>query len=314
MDKLDIRICRELLRTDVTPGIRRPIRGVAHRLGVDENTVRSRMEKLNGSGFQKGWLVAVNPNLVSEQGARLWLDVPPKSNKAKAIAEISLLQGVAQISDYFGNSLGVLLFYEDEESLDKTKELISRISNSENTTSARVIFPNCSVTLTSKDWMIIRCLQRNPWKSYTDIAKELALNSATIRRRLARMNVARVLYVVADVNPKAVEGNLLANLAVFYDNPESRQEVNQRIMEHLDDQIAFSDLNDTGHGFFGVMVTNISRIQEILGWVKRQHGLESARLDILQDLTMFSALYESQVKKGLKGITKISSVVNRQIT
>ncbi len=125
MDKLDVRIMRELLRADATPpNIRRSFRAIARRLRVDENTVRNRIEKLQRSGFLKGWLIGVNPNLLGEKVARLWFDVQPQSDKANTIRKISLVQGIESIMDYFGASLSAMLCYEDEQILNKNIELI----------------------------------------------------------------------------------------------------------------------------------------------------------------------------------------------
>jgi DNA-binding Lrp family transcriptional regulator len=304
---------RELLRADATPpNIRRSFRAIAHRLRVDENTIRNRVEKLRKSGFLKGWLLGVNPNLLGERVARLWFDVQPQSDKANTIRKISLVQGVELILDYFGASLSAMLCYEDEQILNKSIELIARIANSDNIMWAKVPFPTPTLTLTPKDWMIIGSLQKDPWKPFVDIARELDLSSITIKRRLAKMNQSGAFYLMVDIDPKAVEGNLLGHLVVFYDVPDSRYRVNEKISEYLGDQIAFADTDDTEHGFFALMITNISKIQEILGWVKQQQGVKSARFDVLQDIITFPSMHESRIQKGLRMSKSITFETNKQ--
>jgi DNA-binding Lrp family transcriptional regulator len=210
-----------------------------------------------------------------------------------------LIQGIGLILDYFGASLSLLLYYEDEMILKKSLELIARIADAINMRWANVPFPPCDITLAPKDWMIIRSLQKNPWKPFADTAKELELSSITIKRRMARMNGAGALYLMVDINPKAVEGSLLAHLVVFYDVPDARAKVNRIVTKYLGDQMAFADLDDTEHGFFALMVSNISKIQEILDWVNRQDGVKNARLDILQDMVTFPWVHESHLQRGL---------------
>jgi len=304
---------RELLRVDTAPpNIRRSYRAIAHELKVDENTVRNRIEKLQRSGFLKGWLIGVNPNLLGEKVARLWLDVQPQSDKAEVIRKVSLIQGIEVIFDYFGASLSVMLCYEDEQVLNKSIELITRIANSNNIMWAKVPFPRPKLALTPADWTIIRSLQKDPWKPFAKIARELDLSSITIRRRLAKMNQTGAFYLMVDIDPKAVEGNLLGHLVVFYDISDSRFRVYEKISDYLGDQIAFADTDDTEHGFFALMITNISKIQEILGWVKLQQGVKTARFDVLQDIITFPSMQESRVQKGLLTSTNVSAAIGKR--
>ena len=126
------------------------------------------------------------------------------------------------------------------------------------------------------------------------------------------MNGQGALYMLVDLEPRAVEGNLLGHLVVFYDTPGSRYEINERISEYLGDQVAFADLDDSEHGFFALMISNISKIQEILGWVKQQRGVKSARFDILQGMTTFPLVHESHIRKGLRASTGILSPISRE--
>lgn len=301
LDRLDVRILGELLGGDAaSPSIRRPFRAMADRLGVDENTVRNRIERLRRSGFLKGWWVAVNPSLVGMKVAQVWLDVPSVSTKATALQKISLVGGVGLILDYFGTALSLLLFYEEEPALRTSLELISRIADSAGVDWAEVPFPKSEAILTPRDWKIVLSLQKNPWKPFADVAHELGVSSVTVKRRLARMNRSKALYLLADLDPKAAEGSLLAHLHVFYDAPGSKSAVTQSISGELGDEVAFAELDDASHGFYALMLTHISRVREILTWVEGQEGVKRARLDVLQDMITFPAMHESLVRKGLR--------------
>ena len=87
-------------------------------------------------------------------------------------------------------------------------------------------------------------------ESFHEIARELNPSSITIKRRLAKMNQSGAFYPMVDIDPKAVEGGMLGHLVVFYDLPDSRHRVNERISQYLGDQIAFADTYDAAHGFF----------------------------------------------------------------
>lgn len=305
LDRLDVRILGELLGGDAaSPSIRKPFRAMAERLGVDENTVRNRIEKLRRSGFLKGWWVAVNPSLLGVKVAQVWLDVRSVSEKAAAVEKISLVGGVGLILDYFGPALSLLLFYEEEQTLRTNLELISRIADSTQMDWADVPFPKTDVVLTPRDWKIVLSLQKDPWKPFADVADELGVSGVTVKRRLERMNRSKALYLLADLDPKAAEGSLLAHLNVFYDAPGSRFSVTRRISGEFGDEVAFAELDDASHGFYALMLTNISRVREILTWLEHQEGVKRARLDVLQDMITFPQMHESLVRRGLRTSTQ----------
>ena len=304
MDTLDVRIVGHLLGVEGgAPGIRRSFRSIARDLDVDENTVRNRLSQLRRSGFLKGWLVTVNPTLVGEQVVQVWLDVPPGADKDRAIRDLTLVEGVGLILDYYGTALSVQLYFEENRTPAKTLALIGRIAGSNDLESARIAFPTPKMTLVRKDWRILLCLHRNPWEPFTKIAREVGGSSVTVKRRLAKMNRSEALYLLVDIDPKVTRGSLLAHLAVFYDSSDSRHVINERVSKTLREEIAFAELDNPDHGFFALMLTNVSRAREVIRWSAQLPGIRRARIDILQDIVTFPELHESLIQKGLRGST-----------
>ena len=171
MDSLDVRIIREMLESKATSpvdsNVRKSLSSIARKLRVDENTVKNRIERLRRSGFLRGWWVGINPNLVGQKMAQIWFDVKNPSAKQEVIAKVSLIPGVAVIKNLFGPSLCIAFYYQGEQTLKKTTELISSIAGSSSTTCANEPFPTCRITLSSDDLRIITSLQKEPLKPYT---------------------------------------------------------------------------------------------------------------------------------------------------
>ena len=305
MDKLDVRILGDLLGVEATsPGIRRPLRSIARDLGVDETTVRNRLDQLRRSGFLRGWMVSVNPELIGERVAQVWLDVAHRTEKAGVLREIALVEGVGLILDYFGTALSVQVFFDEERTLGRTLELIGRLAGADDVESARIAFPKTRATLSKKDWEIVLSLHRNPWKSFTKIGDEVGVSTATVKRRLARMDRAKALYLLVDIDPKATEGSLLTHLTVFYDDPARRPKVDAALLDGLREEIAFAELDNPDHGFFALMLRNVARVQEISEWLRDRPGIRRARVDILQDIIAFPQLHESFLERGLRASTR----------
>jgi DNA-binding Lrp family transcriptional regulator len=311
MDSLDIRVYRELFHGRTGPplesDIRRSYRSMARKLKIDEVTIRKRVKRFQQSGFLKGWRLFVNPALLGMRLAQLWLNVRPPSDKHDLIAKLRLMPGVIAISDYYGSTLTVIIVYEDEISAKKEFELIARISKAENLKRGNIPFPRCSIELKQTDWRIIKTIQENPRQSYFVISREVGISSKTVRRRLDRMIEESALFVLPSLNPSALDGAIMTDLVIFYADSESKTEVDRRIVSQFDNLLIRAELGDIEHGFFNLIIPNISKAKEILTWVKEQPGVGMVFIELVQErIEVYESLTEL-VDKKLVEVAEIKS-------
>ncbi|MDA4112896.1 MAG: Lrp/AsnC family transcriptional regulator [Thaumarchaeota archaeon] len=289
LDRLDILLAREIADLDANsagdPSFRKPIHSIAKKLGVDENTIRSRMERWRKTGYLRGWWLGINPTLLGLQMFQVWLDVHPDSLKSKAIKKIGALNEVGSIKDYFGDSLSVSLYCQTESEFKITLNSISRICNSEKVNWIRSSFPNCQISLSDIDWKIIASLQSNPWKSFTTAGKEVGVSTRTVSRRVLKMAKSNTAFLLVDINPKAMKGAIFADLLVFYENLDAGRKVVERAIKRLDEMIIFREPG-ANHCVFALQLENISNVKEILHWIRNEPGVSEARLDILEDIIL----------------------------
>lgn len=285
MDTLDIKILRELGRGE-SPGLpanpRIPLRSLARRLGVDKDTVSSRLKRFREAGALHGWATVVNPNLLDAKLTRLLFDVPTPSSKEELIRNASLIPGAVLITPLLGNSVEILLFYEDDQSLRKTIELISRTSHAENLIRIDSDFPECKLKLSRTDWSIIESLQKDPRKPFSLISMELGLSNRTIRRRLVRLLDGMALGAFPRLDLSALDATVVHLLAA-YTRPEQRGDVNNRILAQFEDSLLMADLGGRSHGLFILIITNAARVKEIREWMRSQSGVSSYRVDLILD-------------------------------
>jgi DNA-binding Lrp family transcriptional regulator len=301
LDTLDFRILRELVSGDPSGFLLDPrisLRQLAKRLGVDKDTVRNRMKKLRDTGFVLGWASFANPSLFGVKEARLQFNVPPRSAKDDLVRKFRLIPGVTTVATMYGDSFNVGLFYESEESLKKSIELISRISNAEDMLRFDNEFPKCEMKLSKTDWRIVGSLQRNPRKPYNLISREIGLSTRTVKRRLEKLVEGRAIITVAAVDSGAIDGTMVS-LLVFYTAPKHRGEVNKRILSYLDDCVFRAELNAENHGFFNLILTNIARVQEISRWMKDQQGISSYHVDLVQEFIQLPKTLSELLEKNL---------------
>ena len=303
MDTLDTKIFRELVQDRsafATSDIRRSFRVVARKLDIDEVTVRKRIKKMQGSGFLQYWMVLVNPRLLGLGIAQLLFDVLSSSTKYDLIEKLKLLPGAFVLVDCFGSSMYFSFFYQDETSLQRQVELVSKITSAKDMVFRSTPIPECKVKLAVTDWRIIRSLHKNPRKSYGSVARELGVSSRTVKRRLQRMVDEKAVFVVPSMNPGALDGVIQADLLVSHENPRSKAETDGKFMALWDDHLARAEIGDKEHSFFNLFVKNVSQAHEVLDWTKRQPGVRSARIDLVQDRIEFYPLLSGELAEKLR--------------
>jgi DNA-binding Lrp family transcriptional regulator len=303
LDNLDVRVFRELWQGSVAaplePDIRRSYRSMARKLGVDEVTFRNRVRRFQQIGLLKGWLLAVNPTLFGMKVGQLWLGVQSSSAKDDLINELSSMRGVLAVMDCYGPSLTLVIMYESETALGEELEAIARISKNENVVRVNIPVPKCAAKLTKTDWEIIKAIQTNPRLSYSLISKEVGVSTRTAKRRLEKMIEELALFALPSIDPKALIGATIADLVVFYANPKAKTQVDNEITAQLDELLMRAELGDVEHGFFNLVIQNISKAKDILTWVNALPGVRSAFIELVRDRIEAYGSFNELVEKKL---------------
>lgn len=285
---------------------RKSLRIIAGKLGVDKETVRSRIKRLRSMGFLTGWVAIANPNLFGVKQTVLLFDALSASSKDDLIRKIRLIPGVVLIGNFLGNSMLVILYHDSEQALKKAVLLISRLSGTENMFRYENAFPKCEIALSRTDWNIIKNLQKNSLRPYGPISNDLGLSSRTVKRRLERLVGAKALLVIPKLDLNAIEGTV-ANLVVGYANPEQRRKVDERILSHLENRLFRVDLNQRTHGFFMLILKNVPQAREISNWMKDLPGVERYRLDLFQERIELWESYHELVENRLAQLLPVAT-------
>ncbi len=215
----------------------------------------------------------------------------------------STFSNTAFVCNHFGEELIVVLYYKSEEDLNKDIDNIKKMINPAYLICTPRPFPECRATLTRTDWMIIKSLQKDPWKPYSSISKELKISTKTVKRRVTKLSDDGAIYLLVDVNMKSLEGIIPVDLFIFYNNDSSnitsasKDKTRMQLQEYLADQLIFFEPNyasDMDH--FALVLTNISKSQEIKKWVSEKEGIKQAQVSILLDIFPQHKLYQELVE------------------
>ena len=301
VDALDIKILRDLIQSRATspldPDFRKSFSTIARNLGVDADTIRSRVRRLHQDGLVKDWHIIINPHLFGGDDYAVWFDVQSAA-KEGLIEELKLLEGVFEITSFLGSGFIIFFHSENPHYLDRQLELMRRVSKVQFLDFAKIAFPECNLRLSKTDWAVLRALHRSPRKTHAAISKEAGLSTRTVKRRLERMVLGGVAFAFPVIDPKALQGAVMAALLVSYPS-DRKAEVDIQIASFLSGllfHILHLEPRHSGDQFsvFSLMLTNVSEAKEVLEQVKQVSYIRSARIDLHEDMIIiFDSLDES---------------------
>ena len=311
VDKIDVKIMKELLTDFVMPPrnarVRRSFRSIAKSIKIDQHAIRNRIRKLQEQGVIKRWYIVVNPTLFGLKTAFLQLFLPPNSDKDEIMQRISSsFPNMGFLCNHLEPKLIVILYYNDTRDLDDDVDKLMKITKAIHVNKMPKFFTECRARLTASDWKIIASLLQDPWKPYSAISKELKISSKTVKRRVEALAKDGAVYLLADVNMRTVECAIPADLIVFYENRDNmnsapKEKTRLQIAEYLKDELVLFDPNfapDIDH--FGLILSSISKSQEIQKWVSGKEGVKQSDISILLDVFPRLKLYEELVEDMIR--------------
>ena len=290
---------------------------IARNLGLDEDTIRKRVDRLETAGVIKGWLLI--PNLgVLGLGLKVFImsvTVEPKLRIDEMVRKIRLVHGVLRIVREVGDVLVVVLLCESEKEFRKKVELISELVRPKelrtyaSEPAINDIRLTIDVSLTPIDFMIINALRPNPLISYVELAKKLGLSSKTVSKRLSRLMQGNAVFITPDIDYGRLEGASCVDLVVTYTASRFKGEVDGNIARKFQDYLLRAGWGSANLGHLEFLVPNVRVAQEILDWARGLQGVREVDLKFrLEVLSFFDEVLDevfgdriSNARQGVEG-------------
>jgi DNA-binding Lrp family transcriptional regulator len=280
--ELTISIMKELSITPSHWNVKRSYSEVAKKLGVDEETVRIRMQSLRQSGFLLGWRLIVNANLLGRESSILALELDDIEKKDEAIAQLTRMDGVVLIQSFYGKSLQVTVFTESQNELEQKIKTVTSFSRIKIFAHWKVKLPRCSHKAKQTDWMIIGSLLKNADKKIPEIAHELKVSAKTVKRRINMMMGSSAFFLQPILDLKQVAGAIPCQLLIQCS--ETNKLMIDDLIESKFERIVFSLTDSTTHSIFTIICVNLAEAQSILKEVQKQKGVALAKMEIIEEL------------------------------
>lgn len=263
---------------------------MAKDLGVDQATVRARMKKFQEQGVLKGWSLGINPGNNGQGVGQVWLGVRRESDKAHAIRALLSSDEVERVCSYFGPTLSFVFLIDEGAEPEPIVERLLGLAGPAASLLRKGVIPVPRRVLRDTDTSIIRSLWKNPWKSYLRVAREVKASSKTVARRVSKMAEEGAIYMLPVVDLKALQGIIPAELVVEYSSIESKEAANAQIVARIGRYLVFSGITGM-YGYFALFVENLSKLEQLGEWCRRQEGVGGIHVSALQDVILNPSHY-----------------------
>ncbi|HZY94500.1 MAG TPA: AsnC family transcriptional regulator [Candidatus Bathyarchaeia archaeon] len=295
---LDIRIMKELTSpSSFRWDIRESYGSIAAKIGVDEETVRRRVNRARESGFLKGWQVVLNPHVIGRESAGAQLTVDDENRKGSVISDIEKSDGVVIMINFHGKSLRVIFYHKGDKDLADKIQGFSSICQSEQPIVWRGGFPSSSVKLKRTDWEIILALRKDPRRSPSEIADEVGVSTRTVKRRITGLTRGLAFYLLPMLDYRKYPG-VAVDFLVFCPDLQKKYQLD-KLVRAKTDRIIFSFIDAKGFSIYAILCLNISEAENIHDWLKGLDGVEKVTMDTMRNNSVVRGWLDEEIGNHL---------------
>lgn len=286
MDALDLKIIREMGIRPYGPRPQDIAAGeeaaIAKRLAIDLKTVKSRVARMEESGFLSGYQVVPNLGLLRLKATAYLYRIPDADGKAAALARVALVDGLLEVHDFLGTAACIDVTYASPHELASKVRLVSEFMRDP----APVRFyerhlPAVARDIGSLDWRLIQALRRRARRPLAEVADELGVTLKTVRRRFDRLAEEGSIFVAPMLDPSRASGLVLFELLV-YTSPNAPTSTLGDVLRALDDNHVYHYVPASAAlGNFDVLLfaQSVAQVEELRKRAKDVSGV--ARVDAL---------------------------------
>ena len=281
MDSLDVKIflAMEAHQYIIQGGMERQLnlRSMAKQLGVDPDTVRARIKKLE-SNFIKYYQVFPNFRVFGLRLFAFGLVFSDPAAKGEALQKLKLMEEVGWIDERL-NSLRVHLLYRGgEPDLEKELALIEKLTGAkpirQNYMDMRPVETGLSLT----DWLIIKSIRYDARKPTEEVAREVGLTTRAVNYRIQRLRRGKAFFIVPVVSFDSFQNAVCSHFTFFLDG-KRRSEAIDEIIRLVGERTMSRLVTSEGSVSFCVPTRSIIESEEDYLKVKVIPGVEKVIMD-----------------------------------
>ncbi len=295
-DELDAGILREIrspssFRWDARESYAR----MASRLGVDEETVRRRVTRLQEDGVIGKFVLGLNPHLLGGDLACIYLELKDSVSREQAISKIKLMDEIVVIHGLHKDGLLLFIYFKDDSALARRISLIESICITKVSMVWKLAFPPFELDMSKTDWKILYALRKDPRKKTSDLASDLGISPRTVKRRVTQLSEGKAFFLDVDINLAKI-GGFPYVMIVYCADGVTKKEVDKVIMSGIRRPMWIYTAS-SNHSIFALGCENISETDRISNWVMKINGVSDLKAGILENRTFVEDWVDTEIQK-----------------
>ncbi len=207
------------------------------KLGLDKKTVRTRVNRMEESGFIKYYQAMPNLGLFGMRVVSLFrFEALNLSTKNAIVNRLHEVPRLVEASDYLGPFLtGSIAGATREETRNGADYLASRYELGTVTLGSRTIEPPVS-QLDNLDWQVIKGLRYDAKSSDRDLAEAMSVTERMVGYRISKMLRSGAIRTKAVIDPRKQAGLVFYQLELAID-PQRRGAISESLREACRDTL-----------------------------------------------------------------------------
>ena len=222
MDAKDVRIFCELafkeLGVGEESGANHGPREIGRRLGLDEKTVRSRIRKMEDSGFIKYYQATPSLALLGLRNLGLYrFEAMNITTKQRVLAYLKSLPRVVEAFDFLGPVVSVSIAGSDPAEIKSTAGAIAGRFELTNLRLGERLLREPGGRLDHLDWQIIRRLRYDARCTAKEVAGTLSITRRMAEYRMAKVQASGAVLSRAVIDTRRQQGLVFYELDISLD-------------------------------------------------------------------------------------------------
>jgi DNA-binding Lrp family transcriptional regulator len=304
MDSLDVKIfhAMETQHYIIPSGMKRHLnlRSMAKHLGVDSDTVRARIKKLENT-FIQYYQVFPNLNVFELQCIVLGLLFSDPARKKEILQKLTSVEEVGLIDERLNSLRIYLLCRELEHDLERKLALIEKLSGVVPMQQNWMEMPPLRIQLSLPDWRIIKSLRYDARKPSEQVAKEVRLTKRAVNYRLQRLLKENAYFIVPIISFRNLE-NLIFNHYTCYLDENRRAETIDEITQLFGERCMSSIIGSEGCVIFCVATSDIVESEEDYLKVTAIQGVDKVISDFPLRFHDTSTYIDKRIDEKIMGL------------
>jgi len=266
-------------------GDRRPSAAeIGKRLGLDEKTVRNRVNRMDESGFIKYYQASPNLGLFGMRTvSHFRFEALNLSTKLAVILGLHEVPRLVESSDYLGPFLTASIAGATHEEAKREADGLTRQYELSTVHMGSTSVRQAPTHLDGLDWQIIKGLRYDARTSDKNLAERLSVTVRMVGYRVSKLLDSGAMDIRAVINPQKQAGLVFYELEVFTD-PQRQQLVTRWLNQRFGDKLWNLTFPTEGVTLASLFCFSLAEPEDSVAGVIRQEGVKRCLLYILKEV------------------------------